>query len=242
MIWRIALLGVLTTVIASIVLISCRLTALWGLPDALEPFDLAASAAPEVPADRDALALYPLAAAHFQPLGQPDWPGQLRKAVTIGWPAAAEGVRSCLRRNRQMLDLWRQAADRTETTLRRPDDPDLLAEVPPYALFLLAQLEASRLETDGNLDEAWAWHRACLRMMRHIQDYDPLRRAADTQQSFFPVALAGVKRWCSDPRLGVPLLQGSGRCSRFGHADNSRLRCPQTRVSLDRAQTFRSAA
>ncbi len=207
LIWRIALLGVLVSVITAVVLIGGRLTSLWGLPDALEPFDTTSVRPSRAPVDRDAFAVYALALKQFQPFGRPDWPGPLRRAVSIGWPAADRDVQSWLLRNRQTLDLWRNAADRPETTLRRPNEPDLLDGVPPSALFLLAQLEASRLETDGDPDGAWAWHRASLRMIRHIQDYDPLRRAADTQQAYFPVALANVKRWCEDSRPNVPLLR-----------------------------------
>jgi hypothetical protein len=47
------------------------------------------------------------------------------------------------------MDLWRQAADRPETSLRRPDERDLLLDGPPMnTLLVLADLEASRLELE----------------------------------------------------------------------------------------------
>lgn len=207
LLWRIALLGLLFAVATVAGLICGRLTSLWGLPDAPEPFDTTSFRHPDVPADRDAFAVFPLALKQFQPFSRADWPGPLQTVVSRDWPRADRDVQSWLLRNRQTLDFWRQSADRPETTLRRPNEHDLLEGAAPFAIFLLAQLEASRLETDGDLDGAWAWHRACLRMIRHTQDYDPLRRAADTQQAWFPVVLKGVRRWCENSRLGIPLLR-----------------------------------
>jgi hypothetical protein len=200
----------LASVVTSAGLTAWRLTALWGLPRAKEPFDTAAFQAPEVPAERDAFAIYPMAAARFKHLANhDDWFGQLTVAVGQGWHAASEDIQSWLTENREALDVWRQAADRPDISLRQPDGSDLLSGstgAPFVALFLLAQLEASRQETEGNLDRAWDWHLACLRMIRHVQNYDPLRRGADFRQ-LFPSVLAGVKRWVLDPKVGARLLR-----------------------------------
>ena len=168
---------------------------------------MAAFRAFEVPAERDAFGIYPAAAARFKRFASPDnWFGPLNGAVEQGWQAASNDLKSWLLENREALDLWRQAAERPETSLRRPDGLDLASVATFTPLLLLAQLEASRRETKGKLDGAWAWHRACLRMIRHIQDYDPLRRAADFQQ-LVPSVLAGVKRWAEDPRVSAALLR-----------------------------------
>ena len=208
--WRIVLLGVSGSVVTAAVLIAWRLTALLGLPRAKDSFDMAAFRAFEVPAERDAFDIYPVAAARFKRFANPDdWFGPLEAAVGRGWQAAGKEAQSWLIENREALDLWRQAADRPETSLRIPGGRDLLSGstgAPFTALFLLSQLEASRRETAGDPEGAWAWHRACLRMIRHAQDYDPLRRAADFQQLFSHV-LNGVKRWAEDPRIGAPLLR-----------------------------------
>jgi hypothetical protein len=226
LLWRIALLVVLALIVTSCALVSSRLTTLWGLPDAREPFDTADFRPPEVPAERDAFAIYPVAAARFKPFANHgDWFGP-PGALGQDWQSANKDVQSWLVQNREALDLWRQAADRPETSVRQPDGPDLLSGpsgAPFYALFRLGQLEASRQETEGNLDGAWAWHRACLRMIRHVQDYDPLRRAADFQQLFSSVA-AGVRHWAGDPRVGASLL-------RTGLDDAQALDIPTTRGS-----------
>jgi len=209
LIWRIALLGLLASVIASLVLIALRLTALWGLPNASEPFDTAAFRAPEIPAERDMIALYPLAAARFKPFARHEWANPLKTAVRGGWRTADNDIRSWLAENREALNLWRQAAERPEASLRRPDARDLLSGPPltVFALLLLAQLEASRLEADGDMVGAWAWYRACLRMIRHIQDYDPLHLAADTQRYGYFGVLACVNRWAGDSRTDSTVLR-----------------------------------
>jgi len=207
LIWRIALLGLLASVATASVLIALRLTSLWGLPNTSEPFDTAAFRSPEFTTDRDMIALYPLAADRFKPFVDHEWFNPLWTAVQRGWQTADKDIQSWLAQNREALDLWRQAAERPETSLRRPDAPDLISGPDPSALLLLAQLEASRLEADGDMVGAWAWHRACLRMIRHIQDYDPLRRAAHLQWQFHPVVLACVWRWAENSRTDSTLLR-----------------------------------
>jgi hypothetical protein len=137
--WRIVLLGVLAAVATSAGLTAWRLTALWGLPDAKEAFDTAALHAPDVPTERDAFAIYPIAAARFKHLANhDDWFGQLTVAVGQGWHAASKVIQSWLTENREALDVWRQAADRPDISLRQPDGSDLLSGstgAPFVALF-----------------------------------------------------------------------------------------------------------
>jgi hypothetical protein len=192
--WRIALAAVSAAAITSAVLIAWRLTALLGLPQGDEPFDTADFRAPEIPVERDAFAVYPLATARFQPFNQADvYPRDSAPRVYwMNWLMASQDVRSWLIKNRPALDLWRQAADRTETSLGRPGDPDLVDAPRFFALLALAELQASRLETDGDVDGAWGWYRAYLRTMHHVQDYDPLHRAAHVQDGF-PDVLDRVK-------------------------------------------------
>ncbi len=210
--WRIGLLAGLAAAIGAGCLFAWRLTALWGLSSASEPFDTVAFRPPEVPADRDAFALYPRAAARFESVGDDSWRIGINGIVRRGlssWPIATPDIRSRLIKHGEALGLWRQAADRPEASLRGPEDRDLLVGPAMRSLFLLAQLEASRLETEADLDGAWGWQRACLRMVRHIQDYDPLRRASDTQREVVPTVAANVKRWAKDQRVGASLLRAA---------------------------------
>jgi hypothetical protein len=204
LIWRLALLGVAVLVATAVALVAWRLTALWGLPNPSEPFDTAAFRAPEVVPERDAFVLYPLAAERFKPFASQDWFNRLRAAVPRGWQIADKDIRSWLAENREALDLWRQAAECPEASLRQPSMS--LFTGPSYlGLFWLAQLQASRLEVEGDMAGALEWHRACLRMIRHFEEYAPLHYAGHVQREIYPIVLAGVQRWADDPRVDAPL-------------------------------------
>ena len=208
--WRVGLLALLAAAMSAAVLMAWRLTSLWGLPRVSEPFDVAAFRMAQVPAERDAFALYPLFGARFQPIGADFWKHPVHGIVRRGlasWPQADANIQSWLVKNREALELWRQAADRPEASLRRPEERDLLEGSPWRAMFVLAQLEASRLETAGDIEGAWGWQCASLRMIRHIQDYDPLHHAADTERQVFPDVLANIRRRAHDPRASTSLLR-----------------------------------
>ena len=107
--------------------------------------------APVVPAERDAMVLYSEAIARFKPFSDRDWFVPLNTAMRLGWPKATPEIRSWLDENRGALALWRQAAERPDVRLRRPDDPDTITGPWLAAPLMLAQLEASRLEAAGEM-------------------------------------------------------------------------------------------
>ena len=205
--WRLALLGVLTTVITSLVLISWRLTAFGAFPTPSNHSMWRPSLLRRFRPTVTLSSFIPWQPPISKPLGQPDWPGQLRKAVTN--LAGRQRPRESGQVSARTARCW--------TCVRRPPTAPKRPCVGPMTRTFLPKFRLTRRSCSHSLKHrAWrrmeTWMRpgrgtahACA-MMCHIQDYDPLRRAADTQQAFFPVVLAGVML-CNDPRVGVPRLR-----------------------------------
>lgn len=145
-------------------------TQLVGLPDVGDPFDVEAFRAETIPDDQNAFVLYRRAEALFKP--RKASPGTSTKALLdplSRWSTTVPENRRWAEVNRDALALYRRGADRPDAL-----DPSLVttggvAELDAFRAFqLLALLEASRLEEQGDMAGAWGWYRANLRMVHHV--------------------------------------------------------------------------
>ncbi|HEY2158012.1 MAG TPA: hypothetical protein VGH33_20455 [Isosphaeraceae bacterium] len=185
-----------------------RVTSLWGIPDAPEPFDVAAFLGETIPADQNAVVLFdraiemlggPREVEAFRMMGSRAKSYLEEKPETFDW----------IEKNRPAMEVWRQGTE-------RPDAMPTDAVVPRWSPIPLdhhlfswlrvAAIEAGRLEHEGDLEGAWRWHRARLRGTLLAGRRKGVECRRGTSGLFSEVArLAGD--WARDPKVTVPLLR-----------------------------------
>ncbi len=187
-------------------------TQLWGLPDIGEPFDIKAFQEMAIPDDRNAFVLYRQAADRFKAWDQSRQPKDSKNFTLYApWSQADPKVRRWLDENRDALDLYRQGAERPDALDRVPvfqegqiDARDLSSNL--YSLQILALLEGSRREEQGDMAGAWIWYRAVLRAGRHVARYGTLSRWQAVQR--WDRELRGrLIDWAANPRTTRALLR-----------------------------------
>jgi hypothetical protein len=138
-----------------------RMTTLSGLPDIGDPFEVAAFGRP-IPDDSNAFVLYKKA---FSKLGE------VPANATGLWASAGPDERRWLAENREALSLWKLGTARPDALYVPPAKQNLATGLPVVQglrdFSLLASLEGSRLEAEGDLDGALDWYLAILRSSRH---------------------------------------------------------------------------
>jgi hypothetical protein len=145
---------------------------LLGLPDIGDPFDVPAFRAMTIPEDRNAVVLYRQAADQLKPLDTSASAKDETLDLDARWPRAHPAVRRWLDENREAIALYRRGTERPDALGldgSAPDDPrsDKVRSA-LYSFCRLAELEASRLEEEGEMAAAWGWYRAALRAAYHM--------------------------------------------------------------------------
>ena len=142
-----------------------RMRSLDNLPDIGDPFDVALASRPVwVPEQKNAYVLYSEAKALRVRL-----PATAARVdfTKLSWAKAGTISRDYLDANRAALEVWRNGTERPDALFHQPDSlklDSILAIVDDLrSLAMLACLEASRLEEQGRMGEAWSWYKAMLR-------------------------------------------------------------------------------
>lgn len=183
-----------------------------GLPEPGDPFaDLAADEA--LASGENAFADYAAAAKRLV-TADALIRTERDEALERGWDAATPNVREWLAQNRPALDDWRRGAAKPafrfeewenqasleDLALSRTEFFDRLSE-----LAKAARLAAARLEAEGDLAEAWDWHRAGFRCGRHCGQggrFDDRITGAKLHE----LAAEGIRQWSADPGVDPRLL------------------------------------
>src|SRR5262245_2693461 len=169
---RIALAGLLAMCLAAASVLGWRAGSLRELPDAGEPFDVAALGHVAVADDDNAAIVYRRAAALFQ-LDREEHERNRKVWHETDWGKAAPEVRRWVEDNRQALEVWRAGADRPEALFVQPEEMTITTVSSTIQslreLAVAGLLEGSRREQAGDLDGAWAMYRAALRSSRHVE-------------------------------------------------------------------------
>ena len=176
-------------------------TTLMGLPDIGDPFDGAAFTDSPVPDDENAFVLYKQAVDRMK-----DEPSEM----TYDWSKAGTVERGWLARNREALDLWRRGTERPKALYVPSKSMTIMTQLTVVGEIRkctrLAQLEASRLEAEGDLEGAWRWYRAIFRSSRHLgRRSTVIERLVGSQMH--DVACRRLTRWANDPRITPELLR-----------------------------------
>ncbi len=199
-----------------------RIRSLHGLPDIGYPFDVALASRPIwVPEQENAYVLYSEAKALRVRL-----PAVAARVdfTKLSWAKAGTIERDYLDANRPALELWRKGTDRPDALFHQPDSlklDSILAIVDDLrSLAMLACLEASRLEENGRMGEAWSWYKAILRSSRHVGKRGVmLERVAGA--FIHRNATRRIIRWAGDPRVDAALLRARTRRHTGGRHDDS---------------------
>lgn len=194
---RTAALAVLAMAAAPVVWWTCQL---WGLPDVGEPFDVEAYRAIRIADDRNAFVLYIRAAELLESLKKkvdPPWYSYERQ---VPWSKASPAMRRLFEEDRPAMVLFREAAERPDSWPILIEDPRAWVVWNGLRRFhLLAMLEASRLEEQGDMAGAWGWYRASLRTLHHERRCGGF---AERQEVAYRHGRLRdrLKAWAADPR------------------------------------------
>lgn len=148
-----------------------RASRLWRLPDVGEPFDIESFRQFQVDANHNAWIDY--TAAESLLTGEPS------KALydnglfmpELSWDTVSAEDREWLEQNRPALDRWSAGTEKSDALRvlpRRISLNDAVGGVHVGTLWsTLSRLESLRLQSAGDFEAAWAWHRAFFRYTRH---------------------------------------------------------------------------
>jgi hypothetical protein len=186
-------------------------TQLWGLPDIGDPFDVVAFWASTIPDDRNAYVLYRQAETVLEP-----WEPYRKTAgnkvnMLASWSKAVPELRRWAEENREALALFRQGTERPDALDSLLVAQDGLGETwrrynNLYSLQVLALLEGSRLEEQGDMAGAWGWYRAVLRAIRHIGMHATIFRRHLIQRWDGDLR-SRLITWSADPRITPAVLR-----------------------------------
>ncbi len=181
---------------------------LMGLPDVGEPFDVAAFRAIRIPDDRNAFVLYRQAAAVLKPLKSSGTPAGLSGRQLGPWPKDEAEARRWVEENREAMALYRRGTERPDALVLGPPAGAGSWEVVRtlISFHVLAQLEAGRLEQQGDRAGAWGWYRAAFRATHHMGLRGTLAMRGMAHRCHTELE-ARVAMWAADPRTSPALLR-----------------------------------
>jgi hypothetical protein len=187
---------------ASTAFLTWWMTTLTGLPDVGDPFDVASFAEKPVPDDDNAFTLYREATRLVDQESELDF--------TYDWPTAGPEPKAWLERNRRALEVWRRGTERDQALYIPSQSITLATQLTVVQevrkLARMARLEATRLESVGDLEEAWRWHRAAFRASRHIGRHSTaIERCVGL--ALHQNACGQLTRWAANPLMTPDLLR-----------------------------------
>jgi hypothetical protein len=202
-----------------------RFTAVQGLPDIGDPFDVDAYVRGPQSKPFDRAPYYEQAAAEFKAyrevigavasLGPP--PARRRTArrsgpavAVVRWADADQETRNWLEANRKALELWRKGTEHPEVDYPSFDfEKPMRAPWPDFLQFAaLAIMEGSRLEHDGSTTAAWEWYRAVLRCSRQLAARGDAR-TRHVSGRMVAAAADAIKTWASNPQVDAAQLRAA---------------------------------
>jgi hypothetical protein len=210
---RLRQLGRVTLVLATCLVLASVAVSIWwlrslnGLPDIVDPFDVAAIRAFHIPEDEDAFTFFRRANEKLSPCPLP--PKKEVSAAGVAWSQADPKLRAWVAANQQALELFQQGAERFDGICRRPGEPYSgrhSEDLGPHYLTLLALVEGGRRVEGGDMAGAWDCYRAVLRATFHTA-----RRGVLVERHWATVHHAWLRKrietWAADTRTTIPQLR-----------------------------------
>jgi hypothetical protein len=204
---RLALIGLYGLILIAAWAAYVRLTALNGLPDIGDPFDVAVFRSAHVPDAENAVAYYRRATGLYKPLSQPAQ-GRTNLFAFPTWAKADDQIKGWVESNREALELFREGSERDRADFT-PASEAIAGQLSVLdlcqAMTRLALLETSRLEEAGDAEGAWAWYRVLLRASRHC--LWSTNAAVHQSERTFAVVWSRALKWSANPRVDAKMLR-----------------------------------
>ena len=206
---RVGLLGIYLLVLVGGGAWIARESVVWRLPDTPEPVVLARAGHVDLADADNAMTPYAAAARLLTREGHSLGPSPRLARQQWNWSSAIAEVRSWQEANRAVLGDWLDGSRRGDALLVQPQEYNLATPELSGKLKVLAQigvLEATRLQAEGDLDEAWVHFRAALRSGWH------LGRNAGVQPAYLGAEILRIASqeatgWVDDPRQTAARLR-----------------------------------
>jgi hypothetical protein len=182
-----------------------------GLPDIGDPFDVAAFRAFTIPDERNAYLLYGQAAQRLKPGAPRTTPAGGQVDWLVSWSKLIPDARQWANENREALAIYRRGSELPDALGAVPkfqgDHQDLWGMSVSLQYFeILALLEGSRLEEQGDMAGAWGWYRAALRTIHHVGMHGTVSRRGIAQRWHMQL-IGRLTGWAADPRTTPALLR-----------------------------------
>lgn len=182
-----------------------------GIPDLGDPFDRAAFGTVVIPPGENAYEEYLPALKMLTPPPSSSGPvDPLAVAVDHGWEHASDAIRGWVESNRPALARWKQGTAKPAAVYIQPKDLRLDTLLPAIQemrnMARLARIEASRLELEGKLDEAWEIHHALFRCSRHLGQHGCFIECL-VGIALHGLSTIGLERWAAHPDITAPQLE-----------------------------------
>ena len=178
-----------------------------GLPEIGDPFDAAAFRSRAIPDEQNAFVLYQQAAARVKPFREYVKTPRTSVELFARWSKADADLRRLLAENREALAVYRQGTERPDALDPAigtgPDNDETL---PGFSFRLMALLEASRLEDQGDMAGAWGWYRALVRNIHHLGMHSSVHRR-NAIQYWLGRVRERLATWAADPKTSSALLR-----------------------------------
>lgn len=206
---RIALLALYAVIACILGAYVWRASNLIGLPDIGDPFDMKEFLAFDLPPGTNAYEVYKKARANLKALSPVGESLNMGKLGALDWRNATEAQRRWLLANQQALALWMKGADRPDAMALTPEEiahglPSPFFDQFPF--WFLANLEASRRDSENDMAGAWQVYRAWLRAVRHQAMHGNTMERANMSHLEAGV-LRAINGWAADPRVDARLLE-----------------------------------
>jgi hypothetical protein len=195
----------LLAVVAIAAFLFWRATSIHSLPNIVDPFDRLKDGFIPIPDDENAFTFYRRAYDVFKA----DAP-RLRSSFFDDWSKVGERELGILDNQREALALWLEGTKRDRAILVQPMDlnAETIIDVNQRLRNFsdMANLQAFRLQHEGDLAGAWTWLRANLRAGRHSgMNGCIVERLIGI--NVYSSASNQAMHWADDPRVDARLLR-----------------------------------
>ncbi|MAG94930.1 MAG: hypothetical protein CMJ48_14480 [Planctomycetaceae bacterium] len=203
-----AILLVLVVLLLSSPLIY-RASRLSGLPDIPPPFDLNRYGTVTIDPKDNAHEFYKKASPLL--IGESGLDAdEYEQALEEGWPAASEDVRKWVADNQPAIALWREGTAKPDALGHQPKDSRIDLLLPSIQTLRvsarLAVLDGSRLEAEGQPQEAWGVYRALFRSSRHCGRHGTMIERL-VGIAIHAIVVESIQKWAANPDVDSEMLR-----------------------------------
>jgi hypothetical protein len=185
-----------------------QFTTLSGLPDIGDPFDVAKYARVEIPADENAYTFYQRAYEMSKGINCP----RSMAGNYSDWNLVDADQLKYLEDSRAAMAVWLEGTRRTRAVYIQPGEATVETLLPVTQesrnFARRMNLQAFKLQHEGDLAGSWTWVRANLRTSRHMGMNGFLIERL-VGNAIFTTASKQANVWADDPRVDASMLRNA---------------------------------